>query len=223
MLVQKKYIVLTLSLLDSHKTIPGPPRCSWHRQRRWRRAQWGLQRLVKVPLMWALVWPLSDFIVNDREVAVDLLDKRSAIYSSRPALTFGGELYVDSRQKLMHSNINYSLWTPTHFLGLGSIKWLPWWHTAILSNFTASWCIVTLAREMRWKSTKNSRKLRREDSFFDFSTIQISSWITYGSKRHILCRTGDSHLLNMMVIDFLEQSSWRYRMDIRSVLTDRIR
>ena len=24
----KKYIMLTLSLLDSHKTIPGPPRCS---------------------------------------------------------------------------------------------------------------------------------------------------------------------------------------------------
>ena len=31
-------------------------------------------------------------IINDLEVAYDLLDARSAVYSSRPTLTFGGEM-----------------------------------------------------------------------------------------------------------------------------------
>lgn len=33
-------------------------------------------------------------IVNDKSIAIDLLDKRSQIYSSRPVLTFGGEMLV---------------------------------------------------------------------------------------------------------------------------------
>ena len=64
------------------------------------------------------------------------------------------------------------------FIGWGSIKRLPWWNTAILSNFTASWCIVTLVHEMQWKNTKKSRKSRREDFFFDYSTIQKTLWTT---------------------------------------------
>ena len=61
------------------------------------------------PISSVEVFGSTMIIVNDREVAVDLLDKRSAIYSSRPALTFGGELYVDFRQELMQSNISCSL------------------------------------------------------------------------------------------------------------------
>ena len=33
-------------------------------------------------------------IVNDVKIALDLMDKRSSIYSNRPILTFGGEMYV---------------------------------------------------------------------------------------------------------------------------------
>ena len=33
-------------------------------------------------------------IVNDVKIALDLMDKRSSIYSDRPILTFGGEMYV---------------------------------------------------------------------------------------------------------------------------------
>lgn len=35
-------------------------------------------------------------LVNDNKVAVDLLEKRSSIYCSRPTFTFGGEMYVTS-------------------------------------------------------------------------------------------------------------------------------
>ncbi len=35
-------------------------------------------------------------IINDLDIAFDLLDKRSHIYSSRPVLTFGGVMYVFS-------------------------------------------------------------------------------------------------------------------------------
>ena len=44
------------------------------------------------PISSVEVFGSTMIIVNDREVAVDLLDKRSAIYSSRPVLTFGGEM-----------------------------------------------------------------------------------------------------------------------------------
>lgn len=33
-------------------------------------------------------------IVNDLKIALDLLEKRSSIYSSRPTITFGGEMYA---------------------------------------------------------------------------------------------------------------------------------
>lgn len=35
-------------------------------------------------------------IINDMQTAFDLLDKKSSIYSSRPRIVFGGEMYVDS-------------------------------------------------------------------------------------------------------------------------------
>lgn len=44
------------------------------------------------PISSVEVFGSTMIIVNDRDVAVDLLDKRSAIYSCRPVLTFGGEL-----------------------------------------------------------------------------------------------------------------------------------
>ena len=49
------------------------------------------------PISSVEVFGSTMIIVNDRGVAIDLLDKRSAIYSSRPVLTFGGELQVDFR------------------------------------------------------------------------------------------------------------------------------
>lgn len=39
------------------------------------------------------------FIVNDRKIAFDLLDKRSARYSDRPSFPFGGEMYVLTRAR----------------------------------------------------------------------------------------------------------------------------
>lgn len=46
------------------------------------------------PISSVKVFGSTIIIINDKEIAVDLLDKRSAIYSCRPVLTFGGELQV---------------------------------------------------------------------------------------------------------------------------------
>lgn len=48
------------------------------------------------PICSLRVFGQTFMLVNDNKVAVDLLEKRSSIYCSRPTFTFGGEMYVTS-------------------------------------------------------------------------------------------------------------------------------
>ena len=64
----------------------------------------GVQEQNKLIIINTFVWrtgPISSLtafgqhliIVNEAHIAVELLEKRSAIYSDRPTLVFGGEMY----------------------------------------------------------------------------------------------------------------------------------
>ena len=48
-------------------------------------------------------------IVNDAQIAFDLFEKKSSIYSDRPTLVFGGEMYVHLSLFNTKNEINYSL------------------------------------------------------------------------------------------------------------------
>jgi hypothetical protein len=46
------------------------------------------------PISSITVFGQTIVILNDAEAATDLLDKRSAIHSSRPNMVFAGDMYV---------------------------------------------------------------------------------------------------------------------------------
>lgn len=56
----------------------------------------------KGPISSIEVFGSTMIIVNDKNIAIDLLDKRSQIYSSRPVLTFGGEMLVPQLRTIFY-------------------------------------------------------------------------------------------------------------------------
>ena len=58
---------------------------------------------IEGPISSVEVFGSTLIIVNDRDVAFELMDRRSATYSDRPVLTFGGEMCVKLLESpLMH-------------------------------------------------------------------------------------------------------------------------
>ena len=51
---------------------------------------------MKGPISSVTILGQTIIMVNDRQMSIDLMEKRSSINSSRPRMTFAGDMYVDT-------------------------------------------------------------------------------------------------------------------------------
>lgn len=61
---------------------------------------------VTGPISSVTVFGTTLIIINDKNIAFDLLEKRSTIYSSRPSFTFAGEMCVSHASKQLLAELS---------------------------------------------------------------------------------------------------------------------
>lgn len=118
-----------------------------------------LQSLFTTNSWFAVSGPISSikafgttfFIVNDRKIAFDLLDKRSARYSDRPLFPFGGQMYVLRLVRYRQTTLSKS--------GLALIVGSQHWSSMMTSsNYIANSFIITSEHGQPWRNSSHWRR-----------------------------------------------------------------
>jgi hypothetical protein len=76
-------------LIGNLRDLPPPGKQDW--------VHWGRFKDLCGPISSITIFGQTIVILNDSRIAFDLLEKRSTIYSSRPKMTFAGEMYFLSQ------------------------------------------------------------------------------------------------------------------------------